>query len=191
MKAKMLVSTVLVSALLLVASGCSQSNMARTNYDNRLNSAYSQIQHQRYDAAIKHLEEAEKIGKENNYDKTQPGRLMAEAYLGTGNTIEAYNQAKTLLDADAEDPVAMELMGKVCLKETRYADAEKYFVDAQSRYEQQKDSLRITDLISLTRGLTEYHNGNPRVASKYFKEIQNVELQYAVNKMEKDVSVGK
>ena len=82
-------------------------------------------------------------------------------------------------------------MEKVCLKETRYADAEKYFVDAQSRYEQQKDSLRITDLISLTRGLTEYHNGNPRVASKYFKEIQNVELQYAVNKMEKDVSVGK
>ena len=106
-------------------------------------------------------------------------------------TIEAYNHAKTLLDIDAEDPFAMELMGKVCLKEARYTDAEKYFVDAQSRYERQKDSNRIIDLISLTRGLTEYQNGNPRVASRYFKEIQNVELQYAVNKMQKDVSLGK
>ena len=191
MKVKMLASMMLVSALLLIASGCSESNMARTNYDNRLNSAYSQIQHQRFDAAIKHLEEAEKIAKENSYDKTQPARLMVEAYLGTGNTIEAYNHAKTLLDTDAEDPFAMELMGKVCLKEAKYDDAEKYFVDAQSRYEQQKDSNRITDLISLTRGLTEYHNGNPRLASRYFKEIQNVELQYAVNKMQKDVSLGK
>lgn len=191
MKSQMFMGLMALSAVLLVSTGCSQSNMVRTKYDNRLNSAYNQIQQQRYEAAIKNLKEAEKIANENSYDKTEIVRFMTEAYLGTGDTIEAYNHAKRLLDKNVDDQFAMELMGKVCIREARYADAEKYFVDAQSTYEQQKDISRVTDLISLTRGLTEYQNGNPRVASRYFKEIQNVELQYAVNKMQKDVSVGK
>ncbi len=191
MKIKILSSLVILSVVLLASTGCSQNNIARAKYDKRVNTAYSQIKQQRYDTAIAQLEEAQKIADEESYNKSQSVRLMVEAYLGKGNTIEACQLAKTLLDTNSQDPYAMELMGKVCLRETRYADAERYFVDADSRYEQPEDNGRIADLLSLTRGLTEYEKGNPRVALRYFKAIRNVDLQYSVNKMEKEVSLDK
>ena len=191
METRTLITLLATCGIAMISAGCA-TDMARTNYDNRIVSAYGQIQQQRYDSAIKHLEEAKRIAEQNSYDSTETVRFMVEAYLGTGDTIEAYNHAKELLDKNAEDPFALELMGKVCFKDgARYADAEKYFVDAQSRYEQEKDIARVTDLISLTRGLTEYQNGNPKLASRYFKEIKNVELQYAVNEIQKDVSLNR
>jgi Tfp pilus assembly protein PilF len=188
MNKKNLVIMLIICAVSLAFAGCS-TDMARIDYDKRINTAFGQLQNGQSTQAIRNLEVASKIGEENDYDQTELKRLFVETHLGLGNNVEAYNQAKALLDEEPQDAYANELMGKVLLKEGQYSAAEAHFVTAQQTYEAPVDVSRINDLIALARYFTAYHNGNPRLAKDYLREIQNADLQYAVDKAEKDIIV--
>lgn len=188
MNKKNLVIMLIICAATLALAGCA-ADMARVDYDKRINTAFSQLQNGQPTQAIMNLEVASKIGEENDYDQTELKHLFVETHLGLGNNVEAYNQAKTLLDKDPQDAYANELMGKVLLKEGQYSTAETHFVTAQQTYEAPIDVSRINDLIALARYFSAYHDGNPRLAKSYLREIQNADLQHAVDKAEKDIIV--
>ena len=171
---------------LLISAGCA-TDMARSNYDNKLTSAYSQLEAGKHEQVLKILKAADNIAKENSFEKTELTQLQIEAYLGLGDTVRAFTHASELLDKNSSGPYANELIGKVLLKDARYAEAEKHFVTAQQGYKFQDDILRVSDLLALTRGLSQYEIGNPKLAQRYFRDIQNVELQYAVDKAQKDM----
>ena len=181
--------TLLLTASLLMASGGCATDMARVDYDNKINTAFAQLQDGRPSQALKNLELAGKIGEENGYDKTELKQLFVEANLGLGNNVEAYAQAKELLDSNPQDAYANELMGKVLLKEGQYSEAEKYFTTAQAGYEAPMDSARVSDLITLARYFAAYEEANPRLADGYLREIQNADLQLAVDKAQKDIII--
>lgn len=188
MNKKNLVIMLIICAATLALAGCA-ADMARVDYDKRINTAFSQLQNGQPTQAIMNLEVASKIGEENDYDQTELKHLFVETHLGLGNNVEAYNQAKALLDEDPQDAYANELMGKVLLKEGQYSTAETHFVTAQQTYEAPIDVSRINDLIALARYFSAYHDGNPRLAKSYLREIQNADLQHAVDKAEKDIIV--
>jgi len=189
MKSKTIITVIAVSVALLLFSGCASTDTARLDYQNKLSSAYRLLESGNHDLALKNLEQAEKIANTKNIDQTESLRLRVEACLGIGNNVEAFNYAKELLDKNPDDSYANELMGKVLLKDSQYSEAEKHFVAAQQTYKSEADLARISDLLALTRGLSQYQSGNPKLAQRYFREIQNVELQYAVDKAQKDVAL--
>lgn len=189
MKVITIITIVLVSVALLLFSGCASTDTARLDYQNKLTSAYRLLESGNHDLALNNLEQAEKIAEKNSFDKTEALQLRVEASLGIGNNIEAFNYAKELLDKNLADPYANELLGKVLLKDSQYSEAEKHFVAAQQAYKSEENTARVTDLLALARGLSQYQSGNPKLAQRYFREIQNVELQYAVDKAQKDVAL--
>jgi len=180
--------TIMLIACCITAlfSGCA-NNPARINYDNRMKAAFNQIQDGDSSEALENLQLASQIGQENGYDPTELQRLSVEAHLVSGNNVEAYSQAKTLLDADPEDAYANELMGKVLMKEGDYSEAEAHFVKAQKGYQASDDTSRITDLIALSRYFRAYEDGNPKLAERYLHEIQDADLQHSVDKAQNNV----
>lgn len=177
---------VLVCAALLTAAGCG-GNAARTEYNNKLKAAFSQLEKGEPETAAAHLEQAKQIADENGFEAVEVDRLLVEANMGLGNMVDAHAQAKTLLDADAEDPFANELMGKIQLKQGEYAEAEKHFVAAQENYQAELDVVRAGDLLAMSRYCSAYERGNPRLAESYLREIRNADLQHALDKAHSNV----
>jgi tetratricopeptide (TPR) repeat protein len=159
---------------------------ARIDFDNKLDTVLVELQDGQGSQALQSLMEASIVGQENGYDQTQLKCLFVEAHLSVGNIVEAYNQAKELLEADSQDGFANELMGKICLREGGFGDAEKHFVRATEAYDNSDDISRANDLVALSRYFLAYEDGNPRLADGYLREIQNVDLQHAVDKAQKE-----
>jgi tetratricopeptide (TPR) repeat protein len=157
------------------------------NYDNQIQTAYSQLQKGKPEQALDSLQTAKEVGQENGYDQTELDRLYVEANINSGNLVEAHRRANELLTADSEDACANELMGKVFLKDGQYDEAEKYFVKAQAGYESEVDISRAQDLVSLSRYFSAYEQGNLRLADRYLREIRDPDLQHVVDKAQKDI----
>jgi tetratricopeptide (TPR) repeat protein len=174
--------------IIIVSAGCA-TDMARVDYNNRVQTAFGQLQQGEPLPALDNLQAARKIGQENDYDQTEIKHLLVETHLSLGNNTEAHNQAKTLLDTDPQDAYANELMGKVLLKDGQYSEAEKCFVRAEKVYQAEVDISRARDLVALSRYFSAYEQGNPRLAERYLREIQNPDLQHAVEEAEEDMLV--
>jgi len=172
--------------VIIVSAGCA-SDTARINYDNRIKTAFGQLQKGESSQALDSLQMAREVGQENGYDQAELNRLSVEVNLGSGNLAEAHRQANELLTADPKDAYANELMGKVFLKDGQYSEAQKYFVKAQEIYESEVDISRASDLVALSRYFNAYEGGNPRLAERYLREIQNPDLQHVVDKAQKDI----
>lgn len=188
MSHKLITTLFLTCGVLFLISGC--GDVARTDFNNKLNSAYSQLQNNRPSSAMSHIEQAGKIAEENTFDQTEVKKLKAEACLGVGDLICAYDQAKELLDKDAENPFGLELLGKVCIKDNRFSEAEEHLVKAQKAFESPFDIARVTDLIAVARGLSAYSKGNPKLADRWFRSIENTDLQFSIDKAQKNVSAN-
>lgn len=174
-------------SMALISAGCGANmDKARIGFDNKLEAALIQLQDGRGSQALSTLEQASEVGQENDYDQTQVKRLFVEAHLSAGNTIEAYNQAKELLEADSQNGYANELMGKICLKEGEFGDAEKHFIAAKEAYDDPDDISRANDLVALARHFLAYEDGNLTLAEGYLREIQNADLQHIVDKAQKE-----
>ena len=176
----------LACSAVMVFAGCS-GNAARVDYNKKLKTAFSQLEKGDPERAAENLEQARQIAQENGYDQTEVDRLNVEANMGIGNNVDAYAQAKALLDANPEDPFANELMGKILLKEGQYSQAEKHFITAQEAYESKIDLARAADLLAMSRYFAAYEHGNPRLAESYLHEIKDADLQHALDKARKDV----
>ena len=177
-------------SMALISAGCGANmDRARIGFDNKLDAALVQLQDGQGTQALSTLEQAGAVGQDNDYDQTQVKRLLVEAHLSAGNTIEAYNQAKELFEADSQDGYANELMGKICLREGEFGDAEKHFVKAKEAYDNPDDISRANDLLALARYFLAYEDGNLTLADGYLREIQNADLQHAVDKTQKETDV--
>ena len=113
-----------------------------------------------------------------------------EAKLGQGETVAAREQAQALLEAQPESAYTQELMGKVLLKEGRYAEAETFFVSAREGARTDNDRARLEDLIALSRYFAAYETGQPQQADHHLRDIKNAELQQAVDTSTEKVTVG-
>lgn len=185
-----LIVLLIACSVVMALAGCA-TDMSKANYIDyrgKLNAAHVQLQNGQPSRAMNFLEEANKLAEENGYKRTELKKLTCEAFLSLGDTVSAYNQAKELLDEDPQNAYPNELMGKVLLKEGKFGEAEKYLLRAQEKYEASEDISRAEDLVALTRGLSAYEDGNPRLAGSYFRAIQNADLQYAVDKAQKDIT---
>lgn len=172
--------------IVIASAGCA-SDTARINYDNGIKTAFGQLQKGEPSQALDSLQVAREVGQENGYDQAELNRLSVEANLVSGNIAEAHRQANGLLEDDVEDAYANELMGKVFLKDGQYSEAEKYFVKAQETHESEVDISRARDLVALSRYFSAYEEGNPRLAERYLREIQNPDLQQLVDTAQKDM----
>jgi tetratricopeptide (TPR) repeat protein len=161
--------------------------MARVDYDNRMRAAFAQLQDGQHQQALDNLQRAGQIAQEKGYNQTELKRLLVETNLASGNNAEAYSKAEELLKESPQSAYANELMGKVLLKEGDYGEAEKYFIRAREGYEASVDTSRTSDLVVLARYLAAYKEGNPRLAARYLREIKDSDLQYAVDKAQKDI----
>jgi len=112
--------------------------------------------------------------------------MKVETYLSQGKTIEAYDLAKQLLEADPKDPFANELVGKICLTEGEFKEAEMNLSKALKAYKDGKDISRAKDLLALTRYFLAYQDANPKLAEQYMLEIEDSQLVYALDKARKD-----
>jgi len=189
MKTRTLITLLATCSIVMISAGCA-TDMARVNFDNKINSAYGHVQEGAFGKATKSLESANKIAEEKGYDQTLIKRLLVETHLGLGEPIEAYNLAQDLLTENDRDPYACELMGKVLVKEGRFADAEEYFVTAESEYEAEEDVARCKDLTAMVRGLRSYESGQPKVAQRYWREIENTELKFSLDKAQKEMTAS-
>ena len=183
-----LIVLLVVCGVIIASSGCA-SDMVRVDYDKRIKTAFGQLQHGEPLLALDNLQAAETIGQENDYNQTEIKHLLVETQLSLGNNTEAHNQAKKLLDTDPQDAYANELMGKVFLKNGQYDEAENYVIRAEKAYKADVDISRAHDLVALSRYFSAYEQGNPRLAERYLREIQNPDLQNAVGEAEDDVLV--
>lgn len=169
-------------------TGCSTSvDQAHLDYQTKLNMAYSQLQNGRPQATEQYLNDARKIAEENGYQQGAIHQLQAEL-CWTDNDLECIQeQVSVMKDIDPSDPRALELEGRIFIRNGNYVQAEEYFTQAQKSYPEVLDQQRMVDLISLVRGLQNYQQGNPHVAHRYFQDIQGVELQYAIDKALKEL----
>jgi tetratricopeptide (TPR) repeat protein len=200
MNMKKLVSILTVCIWLLPFMGCStpeptisqkvESQMVdfnELNFQNKLSLAQSYLQQNKPALALGALSEASRLAEENGYQQVDIAMLRCEAHLKLGETIEAYNQAKELLDVDLHAPINNELMGKCLLKDGKFHEAETHFTAAQQAYTNPVDIDRAKDLVSLARGLIAYEEGNLKLAERYFQAIVDGDLQYAVDTARKDI----
>ena len=175
----------------MLLSGCGGQDLVRQTYESKLSSAYSQLENGRFSSAMSPLEQASKIAEENGYNQTEIKKLKAEACLGVGDLVCAYDQAQELLNTEPSNPYALELLGKVCIREKRYSEAEEYLNKAKLEHKETADISRVTDLIAVTRGLSAYSEGNPKLAERYFRSIENVDLQFSIDTTRKNLGSNK
>mgnify|MGYP000082393125 CR=1 FL=1 len=147
---KTVLTLLVVCVIGMFLSGCGGQDLVRQTYENKLNGAYSQLQNGRFSSAMSPLEQASKIAEENGYNQTEIRKLKAEACLGIGDLVCAYDQAQELLNTEPSNPYALELLGKVCIKENRYSEAEGYLSKAKLEYKETSDISRVTDSVSYT-----------------------------------------
>ena len=190
------VTLVCVAMGLLVISGGCATKGARADYDSNLRMARTQIGDGQNEKALGSLDIARKIANENEYDQSGIELLSAEVSLRSGDNDGASEQVQKLVDGDAKEPYEKELKGKALLKKGRYAEAETNFVAAQKQFEAQKkdnyalDVSRTSDLVSVARYFLAYQNGDLGKARGYMHEIENPELQHALNKAQKEVGAS-
>lgn len=180
---------IILLATAVMQVGCATTDIAKISYESRIKAAHSHLQNGAFGRAMYDLESAAKTAQQKGYDQTQLKCLLAEMYLGRGDTLEAYHQAKELLEKNDRDPYANELLGKIYLKEGGFLGAEQYFLTAQAEYESADDVSRVKDLVALARGLSAYEAGSPRLADRYWQEIKNPDLQYSLGKAQKETTL--
>jgi len=190
MNEKRVVLGIMLCGTLVGAMGCATESCTQ-DFNSKVHSAHLALEEGRTQDAVSKLEEAETISSECSCDKASLERLKVEASLCLGNTVEAYDQAKQLLDAGPQDPFANELFGKICLTEGEFKRAETHFTLAQQAYENNEDISRARDLLALTRYFLAYQDANPRLAEQYMREIEDYELAHALDKARKDLNVAR
>lgn len=191
MKTRTLTLLIVASGILAVTAGCAtQTTDFRIDYDNSLGTALTQLQDGRPADALMSLDSARAIAEENSYDKTTIERLVVEANLGLGNTLEAFDQAKTLLNADPKDPYANELTGKCLFASAEFTQAEGHFITAQKAYQAPADATRAQDFVAVTRYFLAYADGNLRLAEGYLREVQSPDLLHSIDKARKEVELS-
>lgn len=177
--------TWMVLAVLAFASGCSTS--AQLKYSEKLTTAHRALLDDQPALAVKQIGEAQQLAAKSKLDNTGGQVLLAEAHRVSGENIEAFNAAQEVLKSDAGNGPANEIVGKLLLKEGKFAEAEQRFQTARSGCEDSAAKQRLDDLINLSRGLRSYSDGDPQVARKYWSAISDAELRFSVDKALKDV----
>lgn len=177
-----------VLVLGILFSGCASTDKARVNFESRLSMAYSHLENGTYAEAVKNLEKADKMARDKNYDRTELRCLLAEAYLGGGETLEAYHITKKLLEEDDRNPYANEVFGKIYLRQGGFPGAEQHFLTARDEYTSEEDVSRAGDLLVLSKGLREYEAGNARQAEQYWQKIEDVNLKRSLEVAKSEAS---
>jgi len=179
-----------ICSLVAMLPSCTTTDLVKTNYENKIKTAYEHLENGAFGQVRENLKSATKIANEEGYDQTELKCLLAEAHLGAGDTLEAYHQARELFEKNDRDPYANELLGKIYLKESGFLGAEQYFLTAQAEYEAAEDVSRAKDLVALARGLTAYEAGSPRLANHYWQDIQNLDLRYFLDRAQKEMTAA-
>ena len=181
------VGSLVACSAVAILTGCATTNRSKLDYGDRIHAAYQNLEKGSFGQAMKDLESATRLAAENGYDQTQIKCLLAEIHLGKGDTLEAYHEAKELIEKDEEDPYANELLGKIYLRQGGFLGAEQYFLTAQAEYEDARDIARAKDLVALAKGLNAYKAGSPRLANRYWGEIQDPSLRYSLDGAQKEM----
>lgn len=179
---------VAICCLISMATGCTTNTCTRT-FSLSMNEAYEALEDGRPQDAAERLQKAEAIAANCSCDISVLERVKVETFLQLGETVEAYDQAKHLLEADPDNPHANELYGKVCLVEGEFIKAETHFNTAQQNYNIEADIARAKDLLSLARYFLAYQDANPTLAEQYMREIEDSALAHSLDKAQKELSV--
>lgn len=175
----------------LAVAGCSSNRPdMRAGYNGHLRAAHTQIQAGHSDQALQTLNAAQQLAQAHGYDQTDVVGLSVEAHLGQGDIAAAHDRAQALLESQPQSNYAHELMGKVLLKKGRYAEAETHFVQASKGVRTTDDRARLDDLIATSRYFAAYEAGQTQQAGRYLRDIQNGDLQHALDETTQDVSIG-
>jgi len=174
-----------VCGLLLLVAGCG-SKLSVSDYDSKVATGHRQILNAQYLQAVKSLEDAYNVAEKFDQDPLLARCLIVEANLRQ-NDLSAVSQASELLQVYPEEPRASELMGKALLAGGNYNEAERHLVLAKKLYEQPADISRTNDLLALSRYLSTYSQGNPKLAEEYLGEIKDTDLVHSVDKARREV----
>ena len=188
MKMQQTVLPIVFCGALISLMGCA-SESCTMQFNAKIDDAHQALLAGQIEEVLTKLDEADVIASDCPCDKSDLDRMKVETYLSQGKTIEAYDLAKQLLGADPKDPFANELVGKICLTEGEFKEAEMNLSKALKAYRDSKDISRAKDLLALTRFFLAYQDANPKLAEQYMLEIEDSQLVYALDKARKDESV--
>ena len=191
MNTKTVIALLVTVGALTICTGCAtQTADFRINYNSSIQTASAQLENGQALEAAANLDSARAVAEEHGYDKTPIERLAVEVNLRMGNTVQAFDQAETLLDTDPQDPYAHELLGKCLLRDGEFKKAEDHFVSAHKGYQTPNDVARAQDFIAVARYFLAYADGNLRLAEGYLREVRNPDLLRSIDKARKEVEVN-
>ena len=169
-------------------AGCQATSY---HYTQKLQQAHWALQSGRIEQAQKLLAEASSIASDKEITETVEAPLLqAELLLAKGDLEEALATIKSVQsrpDVDSLDTARVEeILGKIALRQGNFKEAQEHLLIAEKSYPQQKDQLRVADLVILVRGLTAYGKGDLKVAQRYWQSISNVEMRHAIDQVVQD-----
>jgi len=191
MDTRTVIALLVTTAALATCTGCATGTADfRGAYNNSLHAALAELENGQTSAAATNLDAARAMAEEHGYDTTLIERLAVEVNLGMGDTVAAFDQAKTLLDTDPQDPYAHELLGKCLLRDGEFKEAEDHFIAAHQAYQAPDDVARAQDFLAVTHYFLAYADGNLRLAEGYLREVQDPDLLRSIDQARKDVELN-
>jgi len=109
--------------------------------------------------------------------------LEAEIHLQQGEKEQATAIATRVMERDATNPQAHEILGKVAIRNGDLDAALQYIEGARQHYAAADDRQRAEDLIALVRGLAAYGQASPDQAKEYWTGIRGQALRESIQSL--------
>lgn len=159
---------------------------AQSQYNLELDNAQVALEGRFPDLAARHLDKAGRIAAKRRMGRRdKPVLLRAEVLVQKGDYDGARSLAETIAHRNVHGThrrgQAEELLGKIAIRQGRFADARRHLANADRSYKADADKQRAADLDKLVLGLQAYGRGRTQLAQNHWRSISNVRMRTSIS----------